>query len=114
MSLTDNPYPQGIPEDLDIEIPDSPAALIHELEAREQGRVEWTWIAVGLVGLLAVLAIVASAFAIASGGDDGATESAAPPAAPAPAAAAPAKTPTLADAKGVEFEKFERVDPTLP
>ena len=115
MPLTDHSYPQDIPEDLDVEIPDSPAALIHELEEREQGRFEWTWIAVGLVGLLAVLAIVASAFAIAAGGDDATADSAGHPATePAAAVAAPAKTPTLADAKGVEFEKFERVDPTLP
>jgi hypothetical protein len=32
----------------------------------------------------------------------------------APAPAAPAKAPSLADAKGVDFEKFAKVDPTLP
>ena len=32
----------------------------------------------------------------------------------APAVATPAKAPTLADAKGIAFEKFDRVDPTLP
>src|SRR3712207_824998 len=120
MSLTDQSYTQGVPEDLDFEVPDSPAALIHELEEREQGRFEWTWIAVGLVGLLAVLAVVASAFAIAGGGDDKAVNTAGHSAADhaaavaAAPAAAPTKTATLADAKGIEFEKFGRVDPTLP
>ena len=35
-------------------------------------------------------------------------------AAPAAGRPTPAKAPTLADAKGVAFEPFERVDPTLP
>ena len=39
--------------------------------------------------------------------------SARPPLRP-PAAATPAKAPTLADAKGIAFEKFAKVDPTLP
>jgi nitrite reductase (NO-forming) len=116
MPITEHPYRDDMPDALEFEIPDSPAALIHDLEEREQGRFEWTWVAVGIVGLLAVLAIVASAFAIAGQGDDSTAPAAhaTPATAAAPAAAAPAKAPTLADAKGIEFEPFERVDPTLP
>src|SRR5215218_3019444 len=116
MPITDHPYRDDMPEALDVEIPDSPAALIHELEEREQGRFEWTWVATGIVGILAILAIVASAFAIAGNNDAApitAADRHAAPAAPA-AAAAPAKAPTLADAKGMAFEKFQPVDPTLP
>jgi uncharacterized cupredoxin-like copper-binding protein len=103
-----------MPQDLDIEVPDSPAALADVREEREKRRFEWTLIAVGLLSLLVILAIVALAFAIAGSGD--AVRPAAPAKAPVapPAAAAPDKAPTLADAKGMEFEKFSRVDPTLP
>src|SRR3954470_24075465 len=111
MRSTQNPFPDHMPDDLVVEVPDTPAALIEELEAREQGRFEWTWIAVGLVGLLSVLAIVASAFAFAfAGGDSSTAPASAPkPAATPAAAAAPAKAPTLADAKGIKFEKFQAV-----
>jgi nitrite reductase (NO-forming) len=58
-------------------------------------------------------------FAFASAGDGTPARTAAAPAAPAaPAgdtpAAAPQAAPTIKDAKGVAFEPFERVDPTLP
>jgi uncharacterized cupredoxin-like copper-binding protein len=104
-----------MPEVLDIEIPDSPAALIEELEQREKGRFEWTWTGLGLVAVLAVVAIAAAAIALAE--SDNHPTAAAPAAvtakAPAPAPA-DAPAPTLAQAKGIAFEKFERVDPTLP
>src|SRR3954447_8351370 len=111
MPTAENPYRDELHQDLDIEVPESPAALIEE---REKRRFEWTLIAVGLLGLLFILAIVASVFAIAAPGDD--TQAAPPVKAPvvSPAAAAPDKAPTLADAKGVAFEKFARVDPRLP
>jgi nitrite reductase (NO-forming) len=70
-------------------------------------------IALGLVGLLAVLAVVVAAFAFADRGSGDTTTVVKQPAA-APAAAAATKAPTLADAKGVAFEKYQRVDPTLP
>jgi FtsP/CotA-like multicopper oxidase with cupredoxin domain len=77
-------------------------------------RREWTYVAIGLTALIAFIAVAMALLSLATG-DDGATTVAAKPAAtaePAPAAAAPA--PTLADAEGVAFEAFERVDPTLP
>jgi nitrite reductase (NO-forming) len=74
---------------------------------------EWMMIAIGLVGLVAILGIVVSVFAFASSGSGEKTTVVEREAAPA-ASAAPAKAPTLADAKGVAFEKFSKVDPTLP
>jgi nitrite reductase (NO-forming) len=75
---------------------------------------EWMMIATGLVGLLAVLAVVVSAFAFADRGSKSpeTTTIVKPTAAATPAAAV--KAPTLAEAKGVAFEKYEKVDPTLP
>jgi nitrite reductase (NO-forming) len=79
---------------------------------RERASREWTMVAAGLAGLLAILAIVLGAFALANSGPGETTTIVKRSA--APAAAAPAKAPTLADAKGVAFEKFEKVDPSLP
>jgi FtsP/CotA-like multicopper oxidase with cupredoxin domain len=72
----------------------------------------WTAVGIGLVALLAILAAITAAFALAAN-QRGDTEAVVQPA-PAAAPATPAKAPTLADAKGVAFEEFERVDPTLP
>ena len=75
---------------------------------------EWTMIAIGLVGLLAVLAIVVSAFAFAGrDSKSGETTTIVKPAAAATPAAA-VTAPTLAQAKGIAFEKYHEVDPTLP
>jgi FtsP/CotA-like multicopper oxidase with cupredoxin domain len=82
--------------------------------ARERAMREWTMVAAGLAGLVALLAVVLGAFALAKGGSGGTTTIVKRAAAPAAAAAAPAKAPMLADAKGVAFEKFTKVDPTLP
>jgi hypothetical protein len=79
-------------------------------------RQEWMMVGIALAALVAVLAIVVSVFAFASSGGSGHTTTIvrhAAAAAPA-AVAAPAKAPTLADAKGVAFEKYAKVDPTLP
>ena len=83
--------------------PEAPAA-VHEPDGPG-----WTAVGIGLVALIAILAALTAAFALASaqGGDTETVAKAAPTAAPA----APAKAPTLADAKGVKFEPFERVDP---
>jgi nitrite reductase (NO-forming) len=109
--------PASPPSDQDVEpvsviVPDSPAELIEELRGTEQRRFEWTWMVMGVVGLVAVMAVVAAAFAIADGDreNSNAAPTQAPNSAPAPAAGAP----TLADAQGIEFEKFARVDPSLP
>src|SRR3954454_23569012 len=58
-------------------------------------------------------AIVLGAFALARAGSDTTTTIVKRAAAPAAAPAA-AKAPTLAAAKGIDFEQFHRVDPTLP
>ena len=71
----------------------------------------------GLTVLVTILAVITAVWAITD--DDTAAPPApvhaAPPAAPASTGATAAvAAPTLADAKGVDFEKFEKVDPTLP
>jgi uncharacterized cupredoxin-like copper-binding protein len=76
------------------------------------GRRDWLLIAIGLVALLALIALLFSVVSIAVNGDDSGQ---ARPTEPAPAAAsADGAAPTLADAKGIAFEKFARVDPALP
>jgi nitrite reductase (NO-forming) len=84
---------------------------------REKSWREWMMVGLGLAALVAVMAIVVAVFALAGSSEDKGTPAAAPAAkadtAPA-VAAAPAKTATIADAKGVAFEKFEWVDPSLP
>ncbi|HSC04053.1 MAG TPA: cupredoxin domain-containing protein [Solirubrobacteraceae bacterium] len=83
----------------------------------ERAFKEWTLIGIGLAALLAVVAIavaVASVATSSSSGDGSAPMAAAPAAktqAP-PAGLQPA--PTLAQAKGIPYEKFEPVNPTLP
>jgi hypothetical protein len=76
-------------------------------------RREWLFVAIGLTALIAVIASAVALIGLARGGDDAATtvvkQESAQPSAPTEAAA-----PTLADAKGVAFEEFTRVDPTLP
>lgn len=78
-------------------------------------RREWLTVGIGLVALFAILATVLSVFAIAGkeGSGSGATVAAAPAAA-APTDPANQPAPTLAQAKGVAFEKLTPVDPTLP
>src|SRR4051812_50022854 len=78
----------------------------------ERARREWTMVAAGLAGLIALLAVVLGAFALAKSGS-GETTTVVKQTTKT-AAAAPAKAPTLAAAKGIKFEPFEKVDPTLP
>jgi uncharacterized cupredoxin-like copper-binding protein len=78
---------------------------------RERARREWTLVAAGLAGLVAILALVVGAFALAGDDHSHATTTVVKR---VPARAAAAKAPTLAAAKGIAFEKFEKVDPTLP
>jgi len=78
---------------------------------------EWRgWMSVSM-GLTALVAIIAALVAIVSFATDGKTrivsESAKPTAVPT-ASAAPAAVATLEDAKGIDFEPFEVVDPNLP
>jgi nitrite reductase (NO-forming) len=81
----------------------------------ERARREWTMVAAGLAGLVALLAVVLGAFALAKSGSGETTTVVEQTTAKTPAAAAaPAKAPTLADAKGIKFEPFRKVDPALP
>jgi uncharacterized cupredoxin-like copper-binding protein len=75
-------------------------------------RREWLLVGLGLTALVAVIASALALVGLAKG--DGDTTTVVKPQAAATAAAADAAAPTLADAKGVAFEKFARVDPTLP
>jgi uncharacterized cupredoxin-like copper-binding protein len=75
---------------------------------------QWMVVAIGLTALFAVIAIAFGILALAEGSDSEATVAKQDEPAPAAKAAAPAATPTLADAKDVEFEPFERVNPDLP
>jgi uncharacterized cupredoxin-like copper-binding protein len=81
--------------------------------AEADGRA-WVYVGIGLVGLVALIAVLVSVVALATGGE-ARTVVAAPAAAQADQAGTdPAAAPSAAEAKGVAFEKFERVDPTLP
>jgi FtsP/CotA-like multicopper oxidase with cupredoxin domain len=81
----------------------------------DRARREWMTIGFGLAVLVALLAIVVAVFAFATGGGRTAAVPAVTPAkAPAAAPAATPAAPTIADAKGIAFEKFTKVDPTLP
>jgi nitrite reductase (NO-forming) len=79
---------------------------------RERSVREWMLVGIGLTALLAVLAAITAVVALATGG--GAHATVVKQAGGKAPAAAPAAAPTLADAKGVEFEPFERVNPDLP
>jgi FtsP/CotA-like multicopper oxidase with cupredoxin domain len=74
---------------------------------------EWMWVGIGLAALVAVVAVVLSLVGIATGSGSERTTTVVKRTAPAAAAPA-AKAPTLAQSKGVAFEKFEPVDATLP
>jgi uncharacterized cupredoxin-like copper-binding protein len=82
---------------------------------RERIWREWMMVAVGLTALVAFLGGGLATLALFTGNDGG---SAPAVTVKAPAAAAPAAAdkpaPTLAAAKGMAFEKFRPVDPTLP
>src|SRR4051794_14195181 len=88
----------------------------HAAAPESDERREWLMVGVGLCGLVALMAIVIAVFAIADGGRAAGTTTVTKmvhgTAAAAPAADAAA--PTLAQSKGVAFEKFAKVDPSLP
>jgi nitrite reductase (NO-forming) len=90
------------------------------LAERERDWRAWMMVGVGLTGLLAVLAIIIAIAKLAGSGDDHGTAMA-PAATPAASHSAiatsdqsQAQAPTLAQAKGIKYEKFQAVDPTLP
>jgi nitrite reductase (NO-forming) len=100
--------PRGATSDIDY----------HEVEgfAEEKERAwrSWVWVGIGLAALVGVLAVIFSIAALARGGSSDTTTVVKTVTKPGAATAAPAKAPTLADSKGVAFEKFQPVDPTLP
>ena len=75
---------------------------------------DWTLIAVGLTAVIAVVAVVLALVGLASNDAGSTTVIRAAAVAPATGASTTAAAPTLADAKGIAFEDFTRVDPTLP
>src|SRR5215212_1944672 len=76
---------------------------------------DWMPVALGLVALVTIIAAIVATVALARGSTTEHVVPAAAVAAETHHAGAPASTtPTLADAKGVDFEAFEPVDPTLP
>jgi nitrite reductase (NO-forming) len=81
---------------------------------RDRARREWMIIGLALCCLVTVMALILAVFAFTDDDKAPATRPAATPAATPAAAAAEAAAPTLAQAKGVAFEKFEKVDATLP
>ncbi len=76
-------------------------------------RREWLFVAIGLSTLVAIITSALAFVLIVRSSEEAATTVVREQAA-APAAAAAVAAPTLDDAKGIEFEKFARVDPTLP
>src|SRR5215216_2594618 len=82
----------------------------------EPGRTwrEWMMVGLGLTALVSIIAALVAIVALAGDGDPKAPARAAATPAPTAAPATPSAAPTLADAKGVAFEKFTPVDPKLP
>src|SRR5688572_30411533 len=81
----------------------------------EADRRAWIYVGLGLVGLVAIIGVLVSIVALATSDHDAQSVAAAPAAAATDRAATePPAAPTAADAKGVVFEKFEKVDATLP
>lgn len=85
--------------------------------SKEDERREWVMAAAGLSALVALIAIILALFAIGQNGSSASSEPVAPAASAATAPAAsstPTPGPTIAQAKGVAFEPYHYVDPTLP
>ena len=101
---------------------DDPATRLYGPPPQDRNWREWMMVGVGLTALLGVLAIVLSLVSIGQTADgSGAaapaatvTASAAHGSAASSAAVATAPAPTLAQARGVAYEKFEPVNPTVP
>ncbi|MGZ4270961.1 MAG: multicopper oxidase domain-containing protein [Solirubrobacteraceae bacterium] len=100
------PVPAAPPEE-----PPRPPVLAPDDAA--DGRRDWLTVGLALVGLLALLGLITAFFAVADGGGAKTTTVASRAAAPM-TMAAPAAAPTIEQAKGVAYEKFAPVDPTLP
>jgi nitrite reductase (NO-forming) len=98
------------------ELHDEPPLTLPAGLAEVEARGNWALIGAGLAGLVALIATFMAAFALAGGGsgDDASTAAADHSAMQAAGTPTTAKAPTLAESKGVAFEKFHPVDPTLP
>src|SRR3954451_14990723 len=79
-----------------------------------EARRQWDLIGIGLAALVAVMALVVALVALAGGTAEEKVVTSPRTAAPAAAPSADKPAPTLADSKGVKFEKFQKVDPNLP
>ena len=82
--------------------------------AEEKTWRQWVLVGVGLSALVAILAIIVGVAALASSQDGQTAAPAATKVVRESSPAAAAAAPTLAQSKGVDFEKYQEVDPTLP
>ncbi len=99
---------------LDTRKPPEAEQIGHVAESPETVKREWLAVGLGLVGLLSLLGLIVAVVAVATGGGKGETVTRTVQAAAPAAAAADKPGPTIEQAKGVAFEKYEEVDPTLP
>jgi uncharacterized cupredoxin-like copper-binding protein len=127
MSTTTSPEPaqDTPPRDFDYEQAEGlhpggegPGAPVRPAPAGERNWREWMTVAVGLTSLLAVLAI---GFSIISISDQTVSPAASPAggagsagSAASGASVATAPAPTLAQAKGIAYERFQPVNPQVP
>ncbi len=77
-------------------------------------RSQWLAVATGLIGLFTLIAVGLGLAALATSQNGDGAATAVAPAHTAVPAAADRPAPTLADSKGIKFEKYQEVDPTLP
>ena len=97
--------------------PSEGALAADQAAESERAFKEWTLIGIGLVALLAVLGVIIAVASMATGSSSGSgatVSSSAPAAATTKLPAGLAAAPTLAQAKGIPYERFRPVDPTLP
>ena len=99
---------EGLDEAPPVQIEITAAEFRHD-----RARREWLMIGLALSVLVTVMAIVVAVLGVFDTGEPAAAPAVAPAKA-LPVPAAEATAPTLADAKGIAFEKFAKVDPTLP
>src|SRR3954470_14079414 len=94
--------------------PAAPPPPLPVLEPDPDPRRDWLFVAVGLTALLAIMGIVIGVASLAGSGSQATTVAAPARHAAVPVAAADRPAPTLAQSKGVAYEKYQAVDPALP
>jgi FtsP/CotA-like multicopper oxidase with cupredoxin domain len=112
-----DPEQDAVDYELAEGLDDAPAVHVEITAAdfrRDRARREWLLVGLGLSVLITFLSVVLAVFVFADRGDAPAARPAVAPVKAPATPAADATAPTLADAKGMAFEKFEKVDPTLP